>query len=87
MDLDREDMMEAVTEGVRQAFSAAATSDGLFDRPHELLYDAVRGGIADAIWRIATNATQAPCEDFYDMIREGVEAGMARFQPSTPSVS
>jgi hypothetical protein len=81
MDLDREDMMEAVSEGVRRGIVDIGSSHGQFDIPHELLYEAIRQGMADAIWRVATNATQMPCADFYDTIKEGVEKAMARFTP------
>ena len=29
------------------------------------LLDAIRDGVADAMWRMITNATSAPCADFY----------------------
>lgn len=77
-DLDRDDMMEAVADGVRRAFAAALTRDGYFDMPHELLCDAIRKGVADAVWRIATNASDMPCADFYQAIKEGAAEGMAR---------
>ena len=35
--------------------------------------EAVRQGVYDAVWAIATNATDAPCSDFYDMIKNGVK--------------
>jgi hypothetical protein len=67
--LSRDDMMEAVTEGVKQ---------GMSDCGHLDIHDAIRQGVADAIWKIATNATHAPCADFFEMIRQGIEDGMQR---------
>jgi len=67
--LDREDMMEAVTEGVRQAL----------DLPPGLLGEAIRRGVADAVWRIATSGTATPHADFFDAIKEGARAGVERF--------
>jgi len=41
----------------------------------ELLW-AIRGGVYDAVWQVATNATGAPCGDFYHAIQEGVKEAM-----------
>ena len=38
------------------------------------MMESVRQGVADAIWRIATNGTDMPSADFYDAIKEGVAA-------------
>jgi hypothetical protein len=78
--LDREDMMEAVTEGVRQAFVEIGTGAGRFDIPHELLFDAVRQGTRDAIWKMITNATVAPCADFFETVKQGVSEAMSRLR-------
>jgi hypothetical protein len=43
------------------------------------LLDAISRGVADAIWRVATNATQAPCADFFASIEDGVAIGVERF--------
>ena len=40
------------------------------------LLDAIREGVFDAMWAVATNRTMAPCTDFYDSIQDGVEAGI-----------
>ena len=71
-------MIEDVTEGVRQAFREIASSGGQFDLQHELLFDAVRRGTCAAIWQMITNATQAPCADFYATVKEGVRDGIVR---------
>lgn len=44
--------------------------------PRHLLFNAIRDGVSDAIWRIATNATGTPCSDFFEMIKEGMKEGM-----------
>jgi hypothetical protein len=42
------------------------------------LLNAIRDGVADAMWRMITNATDAPCADFYDFVKDGVAEGIAR---------
>ena len=39
------------------------------------LLDAIRAGVHDAVWAMITNATMAPCADFYDAVQEGVAEG------------
>lgn len=78
--LDREDVMEAVSEGVCRGIVQIGSRGGQFDIPDELLYDAIRKGVADAIFRVATNATDAPCADFYECIKEGVREGVMAAQ-------
>jgi hypothetical protein len=41
-------------------------------------YHAVREGVADAMWRMITNATDMPCADFFEMVRKGVAEGFKR---------
>lgn len=40
-------------------------------------YDAVRQGVRDAVWQVATNASDTPCHDFFISVQKGVEAAMA----------
>ena len=72
MKLNREDMIEAVTEGVKQAIVELGTSGGRFDLPHELLFDAVREGTRQGIWQMITNDTNTPCDDFYETVQQGI---------------
>jgi hypothetical protein len=81
MKLDREDMMEAVSNGVREAFIALGTDHGRLDLPHEIVHDAIRRGVENAIWQMITNATHAPCADFYEAIQAGVTAAMEKLRP------
>ena len=37
----------------------------------EKIYEAIREGTHDAVWRMIRNATDMPCADFFDMIKEG----------------
>lgn len=37
------------------------------------IYQAIREGVADAMWRLMTNATDMPCNDFYDHVKAGVK--------------
>lgn len=48
------------------------------DLDPEKVYEAIRLGVSDAIWNIATNATSAPCGDFYHHIKEGVREAMEK---------
>ena len=36
-------------------------------------YEAIAEGVRRAVWDIATNATDAPCQDFYEYIQKGVK--------------
>ena len=78
MKLDRHDMMQAVADGVRQAFIDLGSNWGRLDIPHEIVHDAIRQGVHDAVWQMITNATHAPCADFYEMVKEGVENAIRR---------
>jgi hypothetical protein len=42
------------------------------------LFDAVCRGTCDAIWQMITDATHAPCADFYATLKEGVADGIVR---------
>ena len=42
------------------------------------LLNAIRDGVADAMWRMITNATDVPCADFYDFVKDGVAQGIER---------
>ena len=48
------------------------------DVTKEEFLEAIRRGVRDAIWDIATNATSMPCADFYEHIKEGVALGIQR---------
>ena len=41
------------------------------------IYDAIRQGVNDAFWQMITDATDAPCADFYDTIREAVKEAIS----------
>lgn len=80
LNIDRDDAMRAITAGVREAFIAALTSHGEFDLPHGLVCDAVRKGVADAFWKIATDAEKNPTGAFYEILKEGTSEALARFR-------
>ena len=42
------------------------------------MLDAIREGVHDAMWRMITNATDAPCKDFYATIGDAVERAMIK---------
>ena len=44
-----------------------------FDLAPEQIIEAISKGVERAIWRIATNATSAPCADFYESIKCGIK--------------
>jgi hypothetical protein len=79
--LTQEQLLEAVTLGVRQGICDLGSSWGRFDIPHELFYEAIREGVRDAIWQQATSATQMPCADFYAALSDGVEAALRGLKP------
>jgi hypothetical protein len=56
-------------------------------------YEAIRAhrvfteGVADAMWKLMTSATDMPCSDFYDSIQAGVKQGIqagARYTAEVP---
>jgi hypothetical protein len=58
------------------------------DLPHittDQFLTAIREGISDAIWRIATNATSMPCADFFAAIEDGTTEGVRRVGRITPA--
>jgi hypothetical protein len=62
-DISRADMMEAISDGILEAIP-------ILDA--DLVYNAIRQGVADGIWRIATNGG-AENFDVGEAIRQGVE--------------
>lgn len=76
--LTKEEMFKATKDGIKEALLTMTESgdgwSGLI-RTDQFM-EAIRSGVSDGIWRIATNATQMPCADFYEMIKEGVKEGM-----------
>jgi hypothetical protein len=43
----------------------------------EKIYEAIRQGTYDAIWQMINNATDAPCADFFDSIKEGARLAVS----------
>ena len=56
IELSKDELKEAVTEGVRRAF-----------------------------WDMITNATQAPCADFFDSVKDGVKEAVERMDFNQPN--
>jgi len=44
------------------------------------LLDAISEGVRAAMWDMITNATMAPCADFFDAVQDGVAAGIEKAQ-------
>ncbi len=44
------------------------------------LLAAIREGVHDAIWGMITNATMAPCADFFAAVEDGVATGIEKAQ-------
>lgn len=42
----------------------------------ERVYEAIERGVFNAVWKVATNATDQPCSDFYYHIKEGAKEAM-----------
>lgn len=78
MKLTKEEMMDAVTLGVKEFLHEICDSGDGYNgsiRGQEF-FAAIEEGTKNAIWQVATNATGAPCADFYDSIKKGVENSM-----------
>jgi hypothetical protein len=85
MELTTLEMMAAVSEGVRQAFTSVMDGDGRFDIPHELLYDAIRQGVRDAVQRMATDALTGEVSlDLHAAIRAGTADAVERLARDGP---
>lgn len=63
--------MFSIDEGVKP-------QDNVINLESERIYEAIERGVSNAIWLIATNATSAPCGDFYHHIQQGVRDGIER---------
>jgi hypothetical protein len=50
----------------------------------EEILTAISQGVESAIWRIANNATDSPCGDFYHHIKLGVKEGFEKVGCSCP---
>lgn len=44
----------------------------------ELIFEAIAEGVDRAMWRMITNGTQMPCNDFFATIKEAVNEAMER---------
>lgn len=86
-DLDEDEVYNSLTEGVRLAFPemdaesvARGVEDGvssvLSDMGDGALYRAFAEGVSAAMWRMMTNATDAPCADFYEAVTNGIAKGI-----------
>ena len=42
----------------------------------ERVYQAIREGVAEGVWVLASSATSMPCRDFYGAIEDGIKAAM-----------
>jgi len=47
------------------------------------VYAAISEGVSDAMWRMMTNATSAPCEDFYASIEKGTKEALEKVAMNT----
>ena len=65
--------IEQITEQIRYGVEAAFLTIIDDDEDNAPILQQIRQGVQDAIWKIATNATGAPCADFYDHIKLGVK--------------
>lgn len=72
--LSKEEFMEAVSNGVKEAILEMTESTDIF-RTEQFMYS-IEKGVYSSIWGIATNASDMPCTDFYDSIRKGVKEGI-----------
>ena len=56
-----------------ESIEKARRYDMIDDLDPEKFYEATAAGVDRALWRMITNATQMPCTDFYDTIKEAAE--------------
>lgn len=63
---DRE-MSEAISSGVENALPAFSGIE---------ITEAIKEGVESAFWRLFTNATDAPCQDFYEAVTNGIAKGI-----------
>jgi len=64
-EFDYRQMIDAVSDGV-----SSFLSDELNGK---LVVDAFSEGTKNAIWQMITNATDTPCQDFYDAVTKGIK--------------
>ena len=81
INLSREDLFDAIRMGVREGIVDIGTDWGRKDIPHEIVYEAIKVGVRQAIWDMITNATQMPCGDFYDTVKDGVREAIENLAP------
>lgn len=76
--LSKEEMIDAIKEGVKEAILIMTESgDGYTgDIIREPFLNAIREGVQNAMWQLFTNATDAPCQDFFHHIKSGVKEGI-----------
>lgn len=55
---------------------------GYPDLDPEKIYEAIKDGTCLAIWRMITNATDMPCADFFDTVKDGVKEAMMELKES-----
>ena len=68
--LDADEIYKQIRAGVRDAFEGKLLAD--------LVYEQIHTGVQDALWQMITNATQMPCHDFYDSIKDAVKKAVAQ---------
>lgn len=79
------EVLEAITEGIKESmpdFDYVEMTDAISGGVSSFLsgqidgrpvVDAFSKGTKDAIWQMITNATDTPCQDFYDAVTKGVK--------------
>lgn len=67
--MNNDSMVNAISDGVVRSMNFL-----LAKISKDELLDAVRGGIEDAVWAAIRNATDCPTADFFQSIKDGVEA-------------
>lgn len=76
--ITKEEYLDTIREGIKDAILEMTESgdgySGLIRT--DQFFEAIKEGVAMAIWKVATNATSMPCADFYDSIKAGVEKAM-----------
>ncbi|MGG5890718.1 hypothetical protein ACLF3G_26845 [Falsiroseomonas sp. HC035] len=79
VELSRDEMKQAVTEGVKQAFA-----ENMENISTELVSAAISKGVADIFRKIAVEGYEDPGEEFYNQIKAGITEAMRGLKITFP---
>ena len=73
--LSKEEMFNAVKDGVKEAFLTMCEAGDGFTGPvrTEEVMKSIQDGVYNAMYEMIHGATMMPCHDFFDMIKAGTK--------------